>query len=320
MANKLTREEFVKSVVAVHGDDIDLSSAVYINDASKVLCKCNKCGHTWMASPNNLKHGKGCPECNHRSRKYTLDEWFEMAKNVHKGKYDLSLVNDYLSRTQKMKIICHERDDNGNEHGVFEIASNSFLNGRGCPKCALGKIIEKQVKPFNQMVQDAKGVHGDKYEYDKSTYKNVRTKMRIICPIHGEFWQTPHAHINKRCGCPSCNESKLETEMKTLLEREKINFKEKADNKIFPWIGLQHLDFYLPEKKLAIECQGKQHYVPIDRFGGDYEFEKIKKRDVRKKKLCEENGITLIYYTKYNGIKEDASTFKTTKKLLEKIK
>ena len=35
-------------------------------------------------------------------------------------------------------------------------------------------------------------------------YVNKNTKVCIICPIHGEFWQRPHNHINQKQGCPEC--------------------------------------------------------------------------------------------------------------------
>ena len=37
----------------------------------------------------------------------------------------------------------------------------------------------------------AKEVHGDKYDYSKVEYVNNKTKVCIICPEHGEFWQRP---------------------------------------------------------------------------------------------------------------------------------
>lgn len=46
----------------------------------------------------------------------------------------------------------------------------------------------------------AKKVHGDFYDYSKSKYVNAKTKVCIICPIHGEFWQTPSHHLEGK-GC-----------------------------------------------------------------------------------------------------------------------
>lgn len=58
-------------------------------------------------------------------------------------------------------------------------------------------------KTTDQFIEDAKKVHGDKYDYSKVFYKHVMQKVCIICPEHGEFWQTPNSHLNGR-GCPIC--------------------------------------------------------------------------------------------------------------------
>jgi hypothetical protein len=41
-------------------------------------------------------------------------------------------------------------------------------------------------------------IHRDKYDYSLiSNIKNCRTKVKIICPEHGEFMQTTNAHLNQ---------------------------------------------------------------------------------------------------------------------------
>ena len=55
-----------------------------------------------------------------------------------------------------------------------------------------------------EFVKKAKEVHGDKYDYSKVEYKNKRTKVCIICPTHGEFWQYPDNHVINRNNCPYC--------------------------------------------------------------------------------------------------------------------
>lgn len=61
------------------------------------------------------------------------------------------------------------------------------------------------------------------------------------------------------------------------------------------WLGRQHLDIYLPELKIAIEYQGKQHSEPITFFGGVEGHQKTIERDERKKKLCAENDCLLLF-------------------------
>ena len=57
------------------------------------------------------------------------------------------------------------------------------------------------------------------------------------------------------------------------------------------------LDFFLPDYNLAIECQGEQHFKPMEYFGGEEEYEKRALLDKIKKSYCEENGIKLLYYS-----------------------
>lgn len=61
------------------------------------------------------------------------------------------------------------------------------------------------------------------------------------------------------------------------------------------WLGRQRLDVFVPEIKLAIEYQGAQHFQAVDLFGGDHGFRRAVERDALKKRLCEQNGVTLVY-------------------------
>jgi hypothetical protein len=51
--------------------------------------------------------------------------------------------------------------------------------------------------------------HNNKYNYDKSIFKNIRTKVTITCPIHGDFEQTPKNHMNGQ-GCPECGKKQAQ--------------------------------------------------------------------------------------------------------------
>lgn len=58
-----------------------------------------------------------------------------------------------------------------------------------------------------EFVKRAKEVHGEKYDYSKVEYVNNKTKVCIICPEHGEFWQDPYNHL-KGVGCPVCGKNR----------------------------------------------------------------------------------------------------------------
>lgn len=66
-------------------------------------------------------------------------------------------------------------------------------------------------------IENAGKVHEEKYNYSKATYINSRTKICIICPIHGEFWQTPSSHLSGS-GCPKCAKEKASRRKKLCTE------------------------------------------------------------------------------------------------------
>ena len=128
--------------------------------------------------------------------KITTNEIIAKAKLVHGDKYDYSKV-DYVKDYIKVCIICPE-------HGEFWQRPHAHLQGQGCPKCK----SKKQTCTTDEFIAKAKKIHGDKYDYSKVDYSNAHTKVCIICPNHGEFWQTPNNHLRGH-GCPKCKRNKL---------------------------------------------------------------------------------------------------------------
>jgi len=92
-------------------------------------------------------------------------------------------------------------------HGQFEQEANSHLQGKGCRKCQYEGIADIKRKPFQEFLLQANKIHFNKYDYSKSEYKNQKSKICIICPLHGEFLQDYDHHINRKQGCPVCSES-----------------------------------------------------------------------------------------------------------------
>ena len=88
------------------------------------------------------------------------------------------------------------------------------MSGNGCPKCAGVAKLDT-----SRFIEESKKRHGDKYDYSKVEYKNTRTKVRIICPEHGEFWQTPKCHLSGN-GCPNCQGLRKQYKFNLLQEFE----------------------------------------------------------------------------------------------------
>ena len=292
MGKKLTTEEFIKRAKKVHGNKYDYSKVKYKNTYTKVCIICKTHGEFWQRPSDHL-NGCGCQECG-GVKKMTTKDFIEKAKIIYGNKYDYSKVN-YINNKTKVCIICNEIDKFGVIHGEFWQRPNDHLNGYSCPKCN-----NEYVPTTDEWIDRAKKIHGDKYDYSKVEYVNSQTKVCIICPIHGEFWQTPNNHLNGN-NCPNCNsniKSKNEKFISNFLIEHNIKFERE---KTFNWLknkGNLYLDFYLPEYNIAIEYQGEQHYKPIKRFGGEEGFSLIKERDKKKLELCNKHNIKLFYFNR----------------------
>lgn len=295
MSKKLTIEEFIKRAKSVHGNKYDYSKTEYNGMFENVCIICPIHGEFFQSPVNHLK-GKGCQICGHISTwdkrgRLNTNKVIGLFKEVHGDKYDYSKV-EYHDMKTKVCIICPI-------HGEFWQTPEKHIKRHfGCPKCGVIKRATKRILSSEEFIKRAKNVHGDKYDYSKINYVDSHTKVCIICPIHGEFWQTPNKHLMGQ-ECPECNDRLNKNECKLwrkLLEKYN-DFEIIHEYHNTNILGRKSIDIFFPNQKLGIEYQGGQHFKPIKMFGGYEGFLKIAQRDKEKYHECKNNGIKLFYYT-----------------------
>lgn len=320
---KLTTEQFIEEAKQIHGDKYNYSKVNYVNRKTKVCIICPIHGEFWQSPSCHIFNKNGCPKCCKTGVKYTIEDFKEKVNKIHNGKIYVAKDAEYINSHTKIKMICPE-------HGEFWTKPNYILCNHGCPIC--GNLIVKEKLRFTlkDFIEKAKKVHKNEYDYSLSQYEGYDIPTKIIChnidkngKEHGIFLQSPHSHL-MGCGCPKCSMSNLERKIYNLLEINNIKYEYE---KHFEWLGMQSLDFYLPDYNIAIECQGIQHFEPCN-FGSDKKtaeemFEYVKECDNKKYKLCKENGIKLIYYKQNklpNWITNKEDYFSRSKLLIEYIK
>jgi len=199
MPKVVTKEDFISISNKQHGNKYDYSRVVYINTKHKVEIVCPEHGSFYQLASSHMK-GQGCPECGKIARavnqRDSKEDFIKKAIQVHGNKYDYTQV-DYLNSQTKVVIVCPE-------HGAFTMKANHHVNGQGCPKCGRLSAKENIAIGYSEFIERVEKVHGNKYEYDESSYKNLTTRMRIFCSEHGFFEQKPHTHLSMKAGCPKC--------------------------------------------------------------------------------------------------------------------
>lgn len=113
------------------------------------------------------------------------------SKIVHGDRYDYS-KSIYTKSHEKINIICKT-------HGEFsQIARDHYNGGFGCSLCSGLKR-----KTTDEFIQLATIKHNGKYTYPTAVYKNSKSKLKIMCPDHGEFEQSACDHLAGK-GCKIC--------------------------------------------------------------------------------------------------------------------
>ena len=295
MGKRKTLDEFINDAKKVHGDKFDYSLVKYKQSHVHINIICPVHGEFKQTPSTHLK-GRGCKKCGiietKKKTSKTRNNFIKDAKKMHGDKFDYSLVK-YINMETKIKIICPI-------HGDFEQRPDSHLKTKGCPKCS----YDNQKSSYLDFIDKSNNIHNSVYCYTLTDYINSSTKVDIICPKHGIFSQNPNNHISKKYGCPFCRESKGEKEIKKILDLNGIKYiREKKFNDC-KHIKELKFDFYLPSYNTCIEYDGKQHFEPIQYWGGDKEFKKTQKRDKIKSDYCKKNNIKL-HRIKYNETIED---------------
>lgn len=238
MSKRLTPHEFIRDAKIMHGNKYDYSEIKYVYADEKIPIICPVHGR-FIQKPSKHLSGQGCRKCGIERRanlnRLTKNDFIKKASKIHKNKYNYDKVV-YKNNQTKVKIICPE-------HGVFEMTPGNHTHKtkpQGCKKCS-GKT-EWNCQRFLKVAQE---IHGGKYNYSKVVWKGLKSKVKIICPIHGEFTQTPLHHVVRKQGCPDCSGTKKSTTQIFIEKAKRIHGAKYSYEKVV-YIG--------NHKKVIITC------------------------------------------------------------------
>ena len=250
----------------------------YVKNDFKYTWKCEK-GHVWKACLCSVEGGTWCPTC-YKNRH--IERWTKTCNDLANEKNGRFLSNESYSRD----FVCRwECDKNHQWEASYRSASKTW-----CHFCSGFRI---NLKHCMKLASFKGGFFLSEY------YITPHSRYKWQC-AKGHIWIATYSNIQKGHWCPRCNLSKGQEKLESFLEEllpGKIiysNFKE------FDWLknGKNHmeLDIYIPDLRLAIEFDGRQHFECIDFFGGVNGLRRTKKRDFLKNKLVFENQKDIKYF------------------------
>lgn len=308
-----SNEEFLDEVRQLYGNKYVVLSA-YKRSNIKVKVKCNICNNIFYIRPNSLLRHHGCPVC--AKLQEGLNE--RLSESDFKERLSVKFARNivplthYETKKKPVKFKCLRCGF------IWSTTPDIILRSPyGCPRC--GKIAQskKSSKGLEAFKKQVYLLTGATYKVLDEHYANNKIKIKMKHLICGHvYFVTPHNFLRGR-RCPFCKTSKLENNVRLLLNSLSIKYDE---HKRFDWLRyhnhLQHLDFYIPSKRLAIECDGEQHYKPVDFAGkgeewADKQLKENQLRDFNKNRLCDKHCIKIVRipYTKFPLSANDMDNF-----------
>jgi len=113
-----------------------------------------------------------------------------------------------------------------------------------------------------------------------------------MCLETGDTWKCLPNNIFRGYGNPNLRTHKREKDILNYLKNNKIEF---SYHFTFRDITCKYIvDFYIPQINTIIEYNGKQHYVPVEYFGGEKRFNTQKNRDEKLRNFCITKDIKLV--------------------------
>jgi very-short-patch-repair endonuclease len=305
-----TNEQFILEAKNIHTDEnnnsiYDYSQVNYITTHKKVNIICKIHG-SFEQCPSDHLSGKGCKKCgiNIAAKKQTFskEHFIQTAKGVHGDNFDYSRVN-YINSQTKITLKCNICEY------VFEKTPNSHLQGCGCDKCAHVINHKKQKLSETELIERAKEVHGDKFDYPDMNYVNSQLPINIKCnKCDGTFQQLYPNHIKQNKGCPLCEGR---TTAKILFDYLTSNYPTTIREFKQEWcrnIQCLPFDFYIPELKIIVELDGNHHFIQVMNWKSP---EETQKTDIYKMKCANEHNLSVIrivqtdvLHNKYNWKEE----------------
>lgn len=212
--NTISKDEFIKRAVNIHGDKYDYSKIKYHNLTSKIELFCKKHGYFEVNAIHHIHSNVGCQKCGHEigfsKIKDTLDDFISKANNKHKNKYNYSLVN-YINSTTKVKIKC-------DKHGIFEQMPSMHISGQGCPICK-ESYGEREIRNWLES-------NNITFEYQKK-FDGCKNKRKLpfdfYLPEHNiciEFNGSQHYKISTYFGEESFNKTQINDKIKEKFCKE----------------------------------------------------------------------------------------------------
>ena len=231
-----TTETFIAEAIERFGNTFDYSNVEYVNSKTPVCIIDPVYGEFWQTPYDHLKSKHGNMERGRigtsENKTFTNEVFIERSREVHGHLYDYSKV-EYTGAWTKVCIIDPV-------YGEFWQEPIYHWKGHGNPIRGFEKTAQSKRLTLDEFIEKANLVHDNLYDYSKVVYVNNSTKVCIIDPVYGEFWQTPSSHL---MGCGNNDRANISTGLKNKMSIvEFINRANEIHDEQYDYSKVEYID------------------------------------------------------------------------------
>lgn len=281
-----SQEDYISKIKIAYNSKYDCSKVVYKGSKDKITLVCPKHGEFQIRADN---FNANCPKCS-QSYKRNHEEFVQELKEKFPS---IEIIEGKFETVRS--ILTFKCSECGN---MWESTPAHILASKyGCSKCAhVNAKIPNRMKSEDFL----KKIREISPEIEiLSEYTTSRNRIKCRCSKCNNEWNPKAIYLLQGYKCPKCSKQnrgfRNEQVIINYLNNKNINFIcQFKITKPFEGRNYIEIDFYLPDYNLFIEYNGKQHYVPIEYFGGEIAFKNRVKRDENLRNYCKENNINLL--------------------------
>ena len=190
MPRKKTNEEFMEEVYGLVKDEYTFLEE-YVNNATKILVRHNKCGYEYSVTPGNFFFGRRCPRCQ-KSLKRDTDYFKKEISDLSNGKFILNSEYKTLADHVSVKHTgCNK---------TFSTTAAYLINNLSCPYCTKENRRKEKEKELIRFLS----TNNPKLIL-LSSYLNNHSKIKILDQDCGYIWDTTACSLLSGSGCPRCH-------------------------------------------------------------------------------------------------------------------
>lgn len=226
---KKTTEIFIEELKNINPNIEVLGE--YVNNKTKIKCRCIIDNHIWHPFPQGLLVGEGCPKCKGRGVTERLSKSHEdFVKDLYLINQNIKPLEKYINGKTKILFKCLKCNYE------WKTQPCGLMQGNGCPSCS--NNIRLTNYEFHELAKK-----NNPYITVLDEYKSNKINLKCVCNDCSKEFYTSSKSILKGIKCPLCRDAKIRTHDEFVEEMKIINPKYKILGK-----------FINTSTKIKVEC------------------------------------------------------------------